>query len=271
MFDILPLVLMLLSLGVIFFVSIRKFPMLANLDIETIQSEREARFKEQIIGKRLKRSITEHHELLRNIWIPLSKAARDLYHWVLKKLIDIKEEHGKEPNILADHNTLESDLFSAKKLVSDGEFDEAEKKYINIISKDAKNIPAFKDLGTLYMERKKYMEALETLKHAAKLNQKATKENPADGNLKNQLAELYFSLASCARELKDNEQASSFLNLALEIYPSNPRYLDTKLEISIITRDKKNAEATLALLKNINPENQKIQVFQERINELDDM
>lgn len=261
---------MLLSLGVILFLSIRKFPMLANLDIDTIQAEREAKFKEQIIGKRLKRSIFERKEVFSDLWFPIRNFILELFHAVIKKLIDIKEEHAKTPNILTDSGLIANDLVAAEKMVTDGDYDEAEKKYITIISKDSKNIQAFKDLGGLYLERKKFVEASETLKHAAKLAEKALRDNPEDGSLKNQLAEMYFSLADCGRELNNSAQAMNFLNDALSIYPLNPRYLDMKLEISIISGDKKTAESTLAQLKGVNPENGKIADFRERIESIEE-
>ena len=46
MFNIIPLVLILLSLGVIIIIVLRKFAVLANLDVDSIPAEREARVRD---------------------------------------------------------------------------------------------------------------------------------------------------------------------------------------------------------------------------------
>jgi hypothetical protein len=56
MYNIIPLILILLSLGIMAIIIVRKFPALANLDVDNIPAEKEAKFKEQIISNRLKRS-----------------------------------------------------------------------------------------------------------------------------------------------------------------------------------------------------------------------
>ena len=50
MFNIIPLLLILLSFGVIIYIVVKKFSILANLDVDSIPAEREAKFKEKIIN-----------------------------------------------------------------------------------------------------------------------------------------------------------------------------------------------------------------------------
>ncbi|MCG2695403.1 hypothetical protein L6248_00495 [Candidatus Parcubacteria bacterium] len=56
MYNIIPLIIILISLLVIIIVVSRKFSVLASLDLESIPAEKEARFKERIISSRLKRN-----------------------------------------------------------------------------------------------------------------------------------------------------------------------------------------------------------------------
>ena len=70
MYNIIPLFLILISLFAIIIIIIRKFSVLASLDVSTIQSEKEAMFKEQIIGNRLKRNIIRYTSKIKNFLKP---------------------------------------------------------------------------------------------------------------------------------------------------------------------------------------------------------
>jgi predicted Zn-dependent protease len=55
---------------------------------------------------------------------------------------------------------------------------------------------------------------------------------------------------------------------ALEFEPNNPRYLDLILDLGIMKKDKKLCEENLARLIEANPENNKIEEWRQKINEL---
>src|SRR3989339_428113 len=192
MFNIIPLILILVSLVIIIFLIIKKFSVLANLDIDTIQAERE-------------------EELKKN-----------------------------------------------------GDSDAAEKKLIEIIGIDSKNLKAFRELGNLYLSRRDFNEAKQTFEHVIKLFEK--EGGGAQDFVK--LSDIYFDLASVSRAIESWDNVILNLDKALEIEPNNPRYLDTKLEISIIKKDKKQAQETYKKLAEVNPENQKLNELKKQIDEL---
>ncbi|MBI3626728.1 tetratricopeptide repeat protein, partial [Candidatus Uhrbacteria bacterium] len=76
------------------------------------------------------------------------------------------------------------------------------------------------------------------------------------------LGRIYARLNKPAAALK------SFAK-AVKIEPNNPKYLDQLLEMSIITRDKETAEDVLGRLEAVNPGNQKLTEFRQRIEELE--
>jgi len=94
MFNIIPLILILLGLAAIIVIVVRKFSILANLDIDNIPAEREAKFKEQIIGKRMKRNFLKYYSRLARIIGPLGEAIGNLFKWLHERLLEFKENNG---------------------------------------------------------------------------------------------------------------------------------------------------------------------------------
>jgi len=258
MYNIIPFILILISLGVIVFIIVRKFPVLANIDVENIPEEKEARFKEKIISSRLKRNIFLWSSKITRIIIPAWRGMMNFFKWSYNKLHEFKESYKNVP--IAPENKVSEDnieilLNEAKSLIKKNDFKAAEKKLIKVISLDTKNIEAFKALGSLYFERKSYDEARQTFKHVLKISEE-------DGG------EIYLNLAIINKEIGDIEKAFINIERALAKEPNNPRYLDTMLNISIIKKDKASAIKALEALQNTNPDNQKLAEFKKQIDEL---
>ena len=279
MYNIIPLILILVSLGIIITIVLKKFSVLANLDIETIQTEREAKVKERIISKRLKRNFFRYFSKLSRGFKPIGTGISNFFKWSYKKLIEFKDNYNKEKEIVSeDSEVVINKLFSeAEDLIKDDDLNSAENKYIEIIGIDSKNIKAFKNLGKLYVDRKNYNEAKETLEHALRLLEKDYEEASLDGEAKeegqaedinSQIAGICNSLSEIFRAAEDYGEAQKRIEKALKIEPNNPRYLDTKLEISIINKDKAAALDAYDKLKEVNPDNKKLDDFQAQIKEL---
>lgn len=277
MFNIIPLILILTSLVVIITIVIRKFPVLANLDIDSIQSERETRFKEQIISNRLKRNFFRQYNQVVKIIRPLAKSGGDFLKWGYDKLIEFKDNYNKEQQIEEDSEVAVERLFTEiEEHLKNDENAEIEKKLIEIISLDSKNIKAFRLLGETYMDRKDYSEAKQTWEHALRLAEKEldlavqndSEKNEEGEGIARIVAELYFDLALVSVKIENIKDALENINKALQTEPNNPRYLDTKLEISIIKKDKHMAEKAYAKLQKANPENKKLEELKKQIEEL---
>ncbi len=273
MFNIIPLILIIISLTVIIVIITRKFPVLANLDLETVQSERENRMKEQIISNRLKRSIYKYSAKLMRFIRPLGNGIGGFFQWAYQKLIDFKENYNQEKGVDdAEAQSITKLFIEAEECVKAEESEKAEEKFIKIIGLDSHNIKAFKELGKLYCDRKDYHEAKETLEHALKLLEqdeadsiKSPDADAADRN--NQIGCIYFELSEVMWLMDNLEGAMKNINQALKLEPNNPRYLDTKLQISIITKDKINALDAYERLEKINPENQKLDELKKQVEE----
>ena len=277
MFNIIPLILILVSLSIIIIIVVRKFSVLAALDLETIQAEKEIKFKEQIITSRLKRNSFKYYNKTLKVIRPIGGLIAQFFSWIYKKLVDFKENYNTEKKTpLADLKIEIDSLFSeAKELEAKEEIEAAERKYIEIISLDSKNIKAFRQLADIYHKEKNYGEAVQTLKHILKLIE-------SDGDRKIDIndfgdeikdidlyrASIYFKIALIEKDAENFSVALEFINKTLKLEPNNPKYLDTKIEICIINKDKLEAENALERLKKANPDNKKLEELEEQINEL---
>jgi tetratricopeptide (TPR) repeat protein len=271
MFNIIPLIIILACLILIINIVIKKFSALASLDVASIPAEREARFKERIMGNRLKKNYFKYYSKLQKITRPIGAVLGNFLKMLYRRLVEFKDNYNKGQSIVMDQEShIRKLLAEATENLKNSNHDEAEKRYIEIISLDSKSIDAFRALGQLYLNQKKYQEAEQTLAHVLKLLEKQINQPtgtlPEEVNL--QLAETYFNLAELGMEKNNLVEPSSHIVEALQVIPNNPRYLDMKLEISIINKDKNTAEEALDKLAEVNPENQKLEDFRKKISEI---
>lgn len=287
MYDLIPLVLILISLTVMAVIFVRKFPALANLDVENIPAEKEARFKQQIVSNRLKRSLMKWNSKAVRFIRPALGALGNFFKWSYAKLIELKESYKGEKLISPDDldKRIAQLLAGAEELERDDNLAAAEKKLIEVIGLDSKNIQAFKKLAHIYFDRKDYEEAKQTFEHILKL--KEDDEEAYEGlgqiaqeggnldvaredylksiQLNSEKGETYYKLALVLEASKNPEEAVENMKKALKIEPNNPRYLDTMLRISIIIKDKISALDAYDRFKKANPENQKLAEFKSQI------
>jgi len=262
MYNIIPLILILISLGVIIFIVVKKFSVLAAMDAENIPAEKEAMVRERIISSRLKRNIFKWSSKFGKVFRFSGDKIGVLIKIFEKKLRELKDSYKTEV-ILATgdrEKKIEELSAQAEEMMGEEKFKEVERKLIEIIGLDSQNLAAFKNLGDLYLENKNYEEAKQTFRHILKLMK--------DSDKTAEMAEINFNLALANRAAGSLAEALADVKEALKYAPSNPRYLDTMLEISIIKKDKISALDALERLEKANPDNQKLEDFREQIKKL---
>lgn len=255
-YDIIPLIIIVFSLFGIIFIIARKFPVLAAIDVGAIKSEQEAAKKEQIIASRLERKMSGVAGFFSKIFSPVGAAFRNFFRALYGRARKLETEYAKKKEKIAAApeeagQAIKALFFAAEEFFVAGNLAEAEKKYIEIISLDHKNIEAYKKLGEIYLERKNYDHAEETFLYILKLK--------ADD------IETLFDLGFLFKERGDFDKALKSFVRVVELEPTNPRNLDFLIDISIIVGNKDLAEETLKKLTEVNPENQKLAEFKERI------
>jgi Flp pilus assembly protein TadD len=103
----------------------------------------------------------------------------------------------------------------------------------------------------LYLGQKNYDYAIQTLQHILKINPNDT--------------EVIIDLGSVFKQKGDFDKALYFFSKAVELEPTKPKSLDFLVDISIIIGNKELAKSALKKLKEVNPENGKIEEFEQRI------
>ncbi len=285
MYNIIPLVLIIAAFSVVIFIIVSKFSALAALDVESIPAVKESRFKEQIISNRLKRMFSK--------WTARIVRAARTAAFIIGGWIEAAQKNlrARRERLKAENSPIKREIISpaqkitqlfqeSESLVKEGKAAEAEKKLIEIIALDSKNIRAFKLLGAAYFQNRQFSEARQTYEHIIKLldsedirtmQQGAAKGAPGANEVAERSQEwgkANYDLALVHQNSGNYALAIENLKRALTIEPDNPRYLDTMIEISIISKDKIGAWEALSRLEKANPQNQKIPEFKEKIKTL---
>lgn len=272
MFDILPFVIIIINLGIIAFIIIKKFPELASLDLENIQSERETKFKNQILSNRLKRSFSNIFFNTLKIGEPLFKFIRNFFQKKYQNLIDYKERYSREMQLqkIDKKSRIEKLFEEVDQYLSSNDLDNVEKNLIEIVGMDSKNIKAFQYLGKVYFDKKNYLEAKQTYEHALKLLEQTELKSLDGSNPENsyEIAKTLENIAIAAKMLDDPKTAFDNIEKALKIDTNNPRLLDYKFELCIILKDKGSALDALKKMKEVNSENKKIKEMERQLKEI---
>lgn len=303
MYNIIPFIAITVSLAVILFIVVRKFPTLRSIDTESLSSEKQNKLHEKIVIDRIKRRLSGFGKvgkfpIFYNVFNLMNNKVKKIHNRLLdlerkhrfinsKKVKEVKErvlssgsigKYGKEDRALNDANIL----------LAENNFESAEKKFIEVIGMNPENVKAYEGLGEVYINLGQNDSAMETFNHIAKLDPNNSgayykmgnisfsggdfdiaRENYIKANnLKKHDMLILTALSDVCQELEYNEEAASYLREIINLEPNNPRYLDSLIAVSIKTKDRVLAESSLSKLKEVNPENKKIKEYQDKINSL---
>jgi len=269
-----------LCLGVIVFIYLRKFPRARTLDVKTVPAARRAEVRDRILLERIKRNSEWGKSVVGKGLAPIGKVSKLIVKKLFSKIYDLEEKYKKEA---AGQNPLKRGqlknkmtqlLSDAQKSFKEGKYQEAEKTYIEIISLDPKNIEAYEGLNDVYLEIKEYAQALQTAEFILKLiSRQSTPLTKQDENGKSfatvsnahEIADAYCDLGYIHGLLDQQEQKAENYYKALELEPNNPRNISEMLEIYITQGKKSQALDLLADLERVNPENQRLKEFKDQI------
>ncbi|MFH1225836.1 MAG: tetratricopeptide repeat protein [bacterium] len=293
-YNTIPLIIAGLSLGGIIFIIARKLPVLTALDTDSIPQVKEATVKKNLLDERLRRKLREFFAKLNPAVKFLSNKGGTAFKRLYQRAMELERKYQRQsPAVLTGGEEEQAErikefLDQAEELLEAEKYLEAEQKYIEIIALDNKNIEAYKGLGELYLEQKNYDQAKETMEFILKLNkddartynrlgaitsQKGNLEEAKEYYLKSlalssESAAAHVDLGLVCQATGDQEEAFKCLQKAAAIEPNNPRYLDLLLEMAIILGRKGLAEETFKKLKEVNPENQKLNDLKKEIRQM---
>ncbi len=248
----------LLSLLALTAIALRHLPELRVLNIETdVQAKSHKKKEELILGRLLHGSapMAKLGRAINGTTQHLRRIGRRSVHRLraLESHYQDLKRRGKQKGNLSQDKLLHA-LDEAAVLAREEEWAQAEKKYIEIISLNPKEVKAYEHLGRLYTKTGQFDQADQCLRFAAKLR-------PDDASVRASLGELYMGNGQWTQALEE-------LSLAIEKRPGNAKYLDRYIETAIALKNIEKANRALGQLKESNPENQKIMEFEARLEEI---
>ena len=279
--------------------TIQKFPQLANLDLDTLPLEKELQKKREMISRRvaserqhLLNRFFLHTKPVRKIWgllqlrfrIYVGKIERLLHHEQKSKV----SEPVTQPSSESTENKLALLIKDGTHNLEEGDFDKAEQMFIAAIKIDPKCAAAYRGLADTYLAGGNLSEAEETYEFLLQLSPnddaamvKISEMLEKKGDLEeainylqqavvlnDSLSSRYYHLTELLIKVGQPDVAKESIIQAVELEPKNPKYLDLMTETGILCSDKVLAERGFQELRLVNPENNKLESFQARINDL---
>lgn len=244
------------SFLVLAFYFIKKYPQLRMLAPESAIEVRDKRKKKEIIRGRLERAGGVYASYAKKyVAAPIGGVMQRVVRTVAGRLTAAERVYKEKQKIQQAKDITPDQLLvwveEGRVLLQEGDFEKAEKKLIEVIGLDARCVPAYELLGQVYLKRKDYQLAEETFRFLLKLAKEDASVN------------AYMGEVLDARDRK--EEALTFYEKAVELSPRNPRYLDFFISSALELKNRDLAEKGVLLLKDSNPENQKIATFEEEI------
>lgn len=300
MYYVIILLILIASLIGISIIVFRKFPQLANLDIDNLPQEKELRKKKEIIERRVTAdrnklflSFLRKTEPLRKSWgklqlkfrIYVGKIERLFHHEQRSKIVAAISEEGSNEAV---ETRLAALVPEGNYHLQQGKLEKAEEFFIAAIKLDPRHAPAYRGLGDTYLAKDSLDEAGETYQFLLQLQpnddgamvkvsellEKRGKIEEAINYLQqavilnDSLSTRFYHLCELLLKVNQPDIAKEAIIQAVELEPKNPKYLDLMIETGILCDDKDLAERGFNELRLVNPNNQKLESFQARINAL---
>jgi len=249
---------LLVGLGLLGWLLWNKWEQLRLLDPESLPDAQTRKLKYDILRKRVHRTSDKYAKTARTrLFVPLGKFAQQGVRRIAGKLTAAERSYQKRQRQTGvahvDKETVRGMMQQAREWQEQGEWDRAEKAFIEVISTNPRHTEAYERLGRLYFQKKEYDLALETWQFLNKLA-------PEDASVLTALGEV--------EDRRGNlEEARAFYEQAMELRPNNPKYLDFMIDLLVRLGDVHEATRTLDRLREVNPDNKKIPSFEQRIEE----
>lgn len=253
---LIPVIVIVLCFGVMVFLFWKKIPQIRKIDVESIPREQMRKMKEKLIMQRFNRIGSNKLGRVGKVAGVAVKGVSKVGRRAVQRLYSLEQYYQKvkqeaDGESTSDPETVKRLLSEAGKLVREEEYILAEKKYIEVISHNPKNIEAYEGLGNVYLKNKSYDQARETFMFTMRIE-------PDD-------ASVNMSMAELETIMKNHAKACEFAKKAVNKRPGNPKYLDMYIESALSAKLFTEAEDGIQLLEQVNPENNKIVEFKERL------
>jgi len=265
----------------------RHLPELKVLDISEIPREKQDKNKISILEARFLRQKKITDKKISRIAAPVKGYLGSLGSKIRENIAVLEKKYKRQGEVEEVRTKSINELFAeAKAGIASGEYAQAERSLIEIISRDKKNSMAYELLFDIYRLSKSYGQAEEIARYLIKMKSleyrkhknvvPLKKEKMEDTEVEvletldvdDNLARYYNDLAGIYELLDKKDKALDAYLKANAILPNNPKFLDKVIDLAISVEDRGLAKKTYNRLKEINPENAKLEQFREALEKL---
>ncbi|MBI4262624.1 hypothetical protein HY624_03810 [Candidatus Uhrbacteria bacterium] len=248
---------------------LRHISQLVVIDLTTIAKEREARVRERLLRERIARQFGRLFQ-----WRPIHALAHRMDRFAHHLEPQRSAALGNGAGAMV---TLQNQAFAAFR---DKQYSRAEEYTVELIRQHPEYAHAYALLGRIKHATHALADARDALRFAVRLAEREASsgfisEGIGDGETKQvratsdrELALMRYDLAHVMEAEGDGAHAAEQLESALLLLPNDPKILDALLSVAILVKKKELAEETLAQLRAVNPENEKLGDFADQVEAL---
>lgn len=275
----------------------RHYQQLVVLDPSGLPEEKMNQKKDEFLRKRASEQAAKRRGQQVGWFKPLSRRVRiaqlnfrQLVQNVERHLLELgHEKRLRGPRTADEEQALRTLLQDGLNAAEARDWNNAEKKLIAAIRLDERNVAAYRALAGAYFAQDQFEEAKQTYRFVLYLDPRdestllrlaeiAEHEGKLDAAVEHyqqavlindHVAARFAKLTDLLTQLKQPETALEAIQQAVILEPQNPKYLDNFIEASILAEDKNLAEEGYRQLRAVNPDNQKLAAFRERIDALE--
>ena len=282
----------LIFMGVIL---LRHWKEIRLLNPDTIKEERERQKLDELLLQRFQRMGKDRFVPVKTIVQRGLLAGKKAYHAAYLRLVQLEKyyKQAKAPfaTMIAPStkDRIKLLLDDARSLARDLKWADAERRYLEVLGIDQRNLDAYKGLGTIYLKQKLYPQATETFEFLVKtkkaddasyaalgeiaesegnwvkaeeMRKKAVELRPRLPNRHAELADLYISTKEYAKAWAHAKRSS-------ELDPKSAKYLELSLEAAILLGDRNEAKRRYDKLRLLSEDRPKLQALKEKIDQID--
>lgn len=265
------------------------------LDPLTIKEEQHRQKRELLIRKRFDRLRDDQLKPFRRFWRGISKGTQEGYDRLYRKLqsFELAYQNARNPFSSMTPTVREQvklSLTEARSFMRDLKWGEAERRFLDVLALDPRQVDAYKGLGQIYLKQRLYPQAQETfafiikMKKAddatyaalAEIEEETTKDlqkaeayrlkavdmSPKQAFRHAELADFYLRQEQLAKAWPEARKAS-------ELEPNSAKYMELVLELAVKLGDTKEARQRYNKLRLLSDDRSKFQYWRDKVEALE--
>ncbi len=279
-----------LALLVIIVTIARHWKEIRLLNPDSIKEEQQRQKRERIIEQRFERVRSDTLTPLKRVFKTIFLKGKKAFHATYIRLIQLDRFYKQAkapfahmaPSLKDRIRTL---LDEARALARDLKWADAERRFLEVLTLDDRNVDAYKGLAAIYVKQKLYPQAIETYQFLVKIKkadascfeglgdiasaqddaskaegyyQKAAELQPRVAHQHAVLAHFYLAHAQPQKAWQSAKRAN-------ELEPKSAKFLELSLEAALQVGERDEARRRYDALRLQSEDRQKLQTFKERI------